>query len=81
MMLADHPSCSPVIQRKEVPINFKSNVNLPVYLLINNYRISSCTYMPTKDVSHNNLLPRTRFPMVMWKYVFPLLQLEILVNG
>lgn len=38
-------------------------------------------YMLTKEVSHSSLLPRTRFPMVMWKYVLPLLQLEILVKG
>lgn len=36
---------------------------------------------PTREVSHSSLLPLTRFPMVMWKYVFPLLQLEILVKG
>ncbi len=35
----------------------------------------------TSDVSHRSLLPWTRFPIVMWKYVFPLLQLEILVKG
>ncbi|MEQ2197694.1 hypothetical protein XENOCAPTIV_002118, partial [Xenoophorus captivus] len=35
----------------------------------------------TSDVSQSSLLPRTRFPMVMWKYVLPLLQLEIFVKG
>lgn len=35
----------------------------------------------TRDVSQSSLLPRTRFPMVIWKYVLPLLQLEILVKG
>lgn len=35
----------------------------------------------TSDVSHRSLLPFTRLPIVMWKYVLPLLQLEILVNG
>ena len=35
----------------------------------------------TRDVSQSSLLPRTRLPMVMWKYALPLLQLEIFVNG
>lgn len=35
----------------------------------------------TSDVSHRSLLPWTRFPIVMWKYVFPELQFEIFVNG
>lgn len=35
----------------------------------------------TSDVSHRSLLPWTRFPIVMWKYVFPELQFEIFVKG
>lgn len=35
----------------------------------------------TRDVSHKIRFPRTRFPIVMWKYVLPLLQLEILLKG
>lgn len=35
----------------------------------------------TSDVSHRSRLPFTKLPIVMWKYVFPLLQLEILVKG
>ena len=35
----------------------------------------------TSCVSHSSLLPRTRLPIVMWKYVLPLDQFEILVNG
>ena len=35
----------------------------------------------TRDVSKRNLLPLSGLPMIMWKYVFPLLQLEIFVKG
>lgn len=35
----------------------------------------------TNGVSHKSLPPLTRFPMVIWKYVLPLLQFEIFVNG
>ena len=41
-----------------------------------------CVFLrPTSEVSHSSLLPLTRLPMVTWKYVFPLLQLEILVKA
>jgi len=35
----------------------------------------------TKVVSQSNLLPWIRLPIVILKYVVPLLQLDILVNG
>lgn len=45
------------------------------------YEVSRSSILYPNDVSHNNFEPRTRFPIVIWKYVLPEDQFEILVNG
>lgn len=45
------------------------------------YEVSKSSILYPNDVSHNNLDPRTKFPIVMWKYVLPDDQFEIRVNG
>ena len=45
------------------------------------YEVRRSSILYPRLVSHNSLEPRTRLPIVMWKYVLPLDQLEIRVNG
>lgn len=45
------------------------------------YDVSKSSILYPRDVSHNNFDPRTKLPIVMWKYVLPDDQFDILVNG
>lgn len=45
------------------------------------YDVKRSSILYPKDVSHNNFEPRTKFPIVIWKYVLPDDQFDILVNG
>lgn len=69
----DHPSCSPFLKRRSRGEDGKWNLLL--------LKAQVPHDRPTSDVSHRNLLPLTRFPMVMWKKVLPLHQFAMRLNG
>lgn len=45
------------------------------------YDVRRSSILYPNDVSHSSFEPRTRFPIVIWKYVFPDDQFDIRVNG
>lgn len=69
----DHPSCSPFFKRWSRGEDGKWSLLL--------LKAQDPQDRPTSDVSHRNLLPLTRFPMVMWKKVLPLHQFAMRLNG
>lgn len=45
------------------------------------YEVSKSSILYPSDVSQSNFEPRTKFPIVMWKYVLPDDQFDMRVNG
>ena len=45
------------------------------------YDVNKSSILYPNAVSHKSFEPRTKFPIVIWKYVLPDDQLLILVNG
>lgn len=43
--------------------------------------VSKSSILQPREVSHSSLEPRTKLPIVMWKYVLPEDQFEMRVNG
>lgn len=45
------------------------------------YDVNKSSILYPNDVSHSSFEPRTKLPMVMWKYVLPDDQFDMRVNG
>lgn len=73
-----------LIKEKRVCVCYFTLIDLCLFIFVNisdMYDVKRSSILYPKLVSHNNFDPRTKLPIVIWKYVLPEDQLLILVKG